>query len=305
VDHHKQKMSAALLSVASNTVLVGAKLAIGLVSGSVSILSEAVHSSIDLVAAVLAWFSVREAGKPADEKHPYGHGKIENVSGTIEALLIFGAAIYIIWAAVRKLISGSVGMEELGLGAAVMGASALVNYLVSRHLLKVAIKSDSIALKADAMHLRTDVYTSLGVLAGLGVIKITGLTILDPLVAIGVALLIIKAAYDLTKNAFSPILDVKLPDDEEAIIHEVLAEHATEFLEFHKLRTRKAGHVRHIDLHLVVPKDMRVETAHVLSHTITVGISSRLANSNILVHIDPCLRVCAGCAVNCAKKDQW
>ena len=302
MDQNKQKMSAALLSVASNTVLVVAKLTIGLVSGSVSIISEAVHSSIDLVAAVIAWFSVREAGKPADQEHPYGHGKIENVSGTIEALLIFGAAIYIIWAAVRKLISGSVEIEDLGLGVAIMGASAVVNYLVSRHLLKVAIKSDSTALKADAMHLRTDVYTSVGVLAGLAVIKITGLTILDPLVAIGVALLIIKAAYDLTKNAFSPILDVKLPDAEEAVIHEVLAEHASEFLEYHKLRTRKAGHVRHIDLHLVVPKDMSVETAHNLSDTITAEIDCRLAYSNILVHIDPCKRECAGCVAKCVAK---
>ena len=302
MDHNKQKMSAALLSVVSNTVLVVAKLTIGLISGSVSITSEAVHSSIDLVAAVLAWFSVREAGKPADKEHPYGHGKIENVTGTIEALLIFGAAIYIIWAAVRKMISGTIDIEELGLGVAVMGASAIVNYLVSRHLLKVAIKSDSTALKADAMHLRTDVYTSVGVLAGLAAIKITGLTILDPLVAIGVAMLIIKAAYDLTMNAFAPILDAKLPDDEEAVIHEVLAGHSTEFLEYHKLRTRKAGHVRHIDLHLVVPKDMRVETAHNLSQTITAEIDNRLAYSNILVHIDPCKKECAGCVVKCIVK---
>ena len=302
MDHNKQKMSAALLSVVSNTVLVVAKLTIGLISGSVSITSEAVHSSIDLVAAVLAWFSVREAGKPADKEHPYGHGKIENVTGTIEALLIFGAAIYIIWAAVRKMISGTIDIEELGLGVAVMGASAIVNYLVSRHLLKVAIKSDSTALKADAMHLRTDVYTSVGVLAGLAAIKITGLTILDPLVAIGVAMLIINAAYDLTMNAFAPILDAKLPDDEEAVIHEVLAGHSTEFLEYHKLRTRKAGHVRHIDLHLVVPKDMRVETAHNLSQTITAEIDNRLAYSNILVHIDPCKKECAGCVVKCIVK---
>lgn len=300
IDNNKQKMSAALLSVASNTVLVVAKLAIGIVSGSVSILSEAVHSSIDLVAAIIAWFAVREAGKPADEKHPFGHGKIENVTGTVEALLIFGAALYIIWSASKKLISGTVEIERMGLGLAVMGGSALANYLVSRHLLKVAVTTDSVALKADAMHLRTDVYTSMGVFAGLLVIKVTGATILDPLVAIAVALLIVKAAYDLTKHAFLPILDVKLPDDEEAAVHEVLAAHAGEFLEYHKLRTRKAGHVRHINLHLVVPKNMSVEAAHRLSHTITAEIAGKLANSDALVHVEPCERECTGCLV-CAK----
>jgi len=300
INHTQQNKAAALLSIASNTVLVIAKLAIGSFSGSVSILSEAVHSGIDLVAAVIAWLSIREAAKPADNQHPYGHGKIENASGTIEALLIFAAAIYIIWSAMRKLSSGTMEIEGLGLGVFVMGASAGVNYLVSRHLLQVATKTDSIALRADAMHLRTDVYTSLGVLAGLATIKITGITLLDPLVAIGVAILIIKAAYQLTMKAFSPILDVKLPDDEEFIIRAVLAEHSEKFLEYHKLRTRKAGHVRHIDLHLVVPKSMRVDMAHTLSHTITAEFSNRLESCNTLVHIEPCQRGCDGCMVKCS-----
>ncbi|WP_239077424.1 cation diffusion facilitator family transporter [Geobacter sp. SVR] len=196
-----------------------------------------------MVAAIIAWFAVRESGKPADDKHHFGHGKIENVAGTIEAVLIFGAAIYLIWEAVHKLIKGSNEIENLGIGALVMGISALVNYLVSRHLLNVAIKTDSVALEADAMHLRTDVYTSVGVLAGLAAIKLTGIAILDPLVAIVVACLILKAAYDLTKTAFFHILDLKLPDDEEATIHEVMLKHSRHYLEYHKLRTRKSGHI--------------------------------------------------------------
>lgn len=296
-EHDKLKRSAAKLSVASNTLLVVAKLAIGMLSGSVSILSEAVHSGIDLVAAGIAWYSVRESGKPADDNHHYGHGKIENIAGTIEAVLIFGAAFFIIWEALHKLQSGIVEIDKLGLGAAVMGGSALVNYLVSRRLLSVAIITDSVALEADALHLRTDVYTSVGVLGGLVAIKLTGMTLLDPIVAIVVAVMILKAAWELTKTAFFHILDVKLPDDEEAIIHETLKNYADRFLEYHKLRTRKSGHIRHIDMHLVVPKQITVEAAHALSHEITDDIERKLQHSHILVHIEPCKQDCDRCLI--------
>lgn len=301
-EHDKLKRGAARLSVLSNTILVIAKFVVGIMSGSVSILSEAVHSGIDLVAALIAWFAVRESGKPADDEHRFGHGKIENVAGTIEAVLIFGAALYIIWEAVHKLVKGTVEIENLGIGAAVMGISALANYLVSRHLLNVAIETDSVALEADAMHLRTDVYTSAGVLAGLAAIKLTGITILDPIVAIVVACLILKAAYDLTKSAFFHILDIKLPDDEEAIIHDVMKENVLHFLEYHKLRTRKSGHIRHVDMHLVVPKLMTVEKGHKLSHQISSDIEKRLSHSHVLVHIEPCEGQCDGCVVECPSK---
>ena len=275
-EHDKLKRGAARLSVLSNTILVIAKFVVGIMSGSVSIMSEAVHSGIDLVAALIAWYAVRESGKPADDEHRFGHGKIENVAGTIEAVLIFGAAIFIIWEAVHKLIKGTVEIESLGIGAVVMGISALANYLVSRHLLNVAIKTDSVALEADAMHLRTDVYTSVGVFGGLIVIKLTGIAMLDPIVAIVVACLILKAAYDLTKSAFFHILDIKLPDDEEAIIHDVMKENVLHFLEYHKLRTRKSGHIRHVDMHLVVPKLMTVEKGHKLSHHISSDHASNI-----------------------------
>lgn len=298
-EDHNSRVGAATLSVASNTILVIAKLIIGVLSGSVSIMSEAVHSGMDLVAALIAWFSVRESGKPADEKHPFGHGKIENVSGTIEAMLIFAAASYIIYEAIHKLIKGKIEIEQLWLGAAVMAVSAVVNFLVSRHLMKVAIKTDSIALEADAAHLRTDVYTSAGVLIGLVLIKLTGITMLDPIVAICVALLIIKAAFDLTKSAFFHILDIKLPDEELLIIRSVMDEYADKFIEYHKLRTRKSGHIRHIDMHLVVPKLMTVEMAHTLTHQITGAIEERLAYSHVLVHIEPCEDECKICKGDC------
>lgn len=301
-EHDALKRGAARLSVLSNSLLVILKLVVGVVTGSVSILSEAVHSGIDLMAAMIAWYSVRESGKPADEEHQFGHGKIENVAGTIEAVLIFMAALYILYEASQKLVSGSGGLERLGIGTAVMAISAAANYAVSRHLLNVAATTDSVALEADAMHLRTDVYTSAGVLGGLLAIKLTGITMLDPLVAMVVALLIIKAAWELIRNSFFHILDVKLPHDEEEVIHDVLGEYAGQFLEYHKLRTRKAGHIRHIDMHLVVPKLMTVEMGHDLSHRVMEAIKKRLPHCHILVHIEPCQGECGQCVPDCPTK---
>lgn len=292
-----QKVKAARLSIVSNMVLIVLKLTVGIIMQSVSVISEAVHSSIDLLAAIVSYFSVRESGKPADIKHRYGHGKIENVSGTIEALLIFAAGIYIIVEAVQKLYSKHIEMKALGIGAAVMALSAVVNWFVSNRLLRIAKESDSVALKADALHLRTDVYTSAGVFTGLVAIHFTGLSVLDSIIAIGVALLIFKAAYDLTKNAFLHIIDISLPEEEEKIIQDVLESYSQDFIEYHKLRTRKSGADRYIDMHLVVPKSQTVAQSHSLSDEITALIKGRLASSNILVHIEPCDGTCDECKI--------
>ncbi len=303
MDNRDIKNRAAQVSIISNVALISIKLVVGLMMQSVSVLSEAVHSGIDLIAAIIAWLAVRESGKPADEEHHYGHGKIENVAGTIEAVLIFAAAIFIIWEAVAKIRHGDSPVENLFIGAAVMALSAVTNYVVSRHLLNVALKTDSVALEADAMHLRTDVYTSVGVLAGLAAIKLTGITILDPIVAIAVALLIIKAAYDLTKTAFFHILDIRLPDDEEAVIRSVMAERKGEYVEYHKLRTRKSGHLRYIDMHIVLPKMMSIEDGHNFSHEIAGIIAGRLENSHVLIHTEPCVGDCINCSISCPPKE--
>lgn len=289
------KNRAARLSVISNSFLVALKLTAGIIMGSVSVISEAIHSGIDLLASLIAWFAVRESGKPADEQHHYGHGKIESVSGTIEGVLIFAAAILIIIEAGEKLMSGATEVQKLGMGAGVMAISATVNFFVSRHLYKVAKQTDSAALEADALHLRTDVYTTAGVTLGLVAIKLTGIAQLDSLVAILVALMIIKEACSMTMGAFAHVLDVKLPAHEEAVIHEVMNEHQTSVVEYHKVRSRKSGHQRYIDMHLVVPKATRVDDAHNLSHVISGQIEHRLPHSHVLIHIEPCESVCNTC----------
>ncbi|HWP95807.1 MAG TPA: cation diffusion facilitator family transporter [Syntrophomonadaceae bacterium] len=280
------RIKAAWLSVLSNTLLMGAKLVIGVMIGSVSVISEAIHSANDLLASFIAVFAVHSSSKPPDEKHPYGHGKIENISGTIEALLIFIAAMMIVYEAVMKILHGGEIMDTKW-GIVVMGISALMNYLVSTYLLHVGRQSDSIALEADGMHLRTDVYTSLGVFVGLILIKITGWRIVDPIAAILVAGLICRAAYQLTQKAFAPLLDAALEEDRIRNVECILEEYSCNYLEYHDLRTRKSGRDTHIDLHLVLRKDLSIQEAHDLCDLIEERINHEIPNSYVLIHVEP------------------
>jgi cation diffusion facilitator family transporter len=304
---HEKKMWVVKLSVASNTALVVFKLIVGFAIGSVSVLSEAIHSGIDLAAAMIAFFAVRSAAVPADKDHHYGHGKFENISGFVEAILIFLAAAWIIYEAVQKLIH-PVAIEMIGWGILVMGLSSFVNMAVSSMLFKIGNETDSIAIKADAWHLRTDVYTSMGVMGGLGLIWLiellwTGHHVhwIDPLAAILVALLIIKAAYDLTVQSLGDLLDASLPKAENARIGELVRAQAG-VISFKNLRTRKAGAHRFIEFDMLVDASMSVETAHDLADTVTAAIKGELANAEVTIHIEPC-KPCAPevCGANCSS----
>jgi cation diffusion facilitator family transporter len=287
------KSRAAAVSVASNACLVGLKLAVGALSGSVSIVSEAIHSANDLLAALIAWVSVRTSDKAADREHPYGHGKIEGVSGAVEALLIVVAAVWIVVEAVRRMVHGG-EVEHLGAGTAVMAASVVVNILVSRHLFAVAKREDSLALEADAHHLSTDVYTSLGVACGLAVVwgwrSLTGgstaLDIVDPIVAVAVALFILKIGVDLTRTAVGHLLDRGLPDDELAVLHDILRRHPA-VLEWHGLRTRKSGSQRHIDVHVTMRGDLTLGASHEAAREIEDRIRGALPPAHAVIHVDP------------------
>jgi len=290
----KRKSSVALLSVASNTILVLLKLTVGIIIGSVSVISEAIHSSVDLLAALIALFAVRTSGKPADAEHPFGHGKVENISGTVEALLIFLAASWIIFEAVKKLKDPE-PLEEVGWGVAVMMVSSAANILVSKTLFKVGKETDSVALQADAWHLRTDVYTSAGVMAGLAIIWIgrivlpeTDLNWVDPVAAIGVALLIIKAAYQLTVESARDLLDVSLPKDEEACIRKRIAAFAPTIRGFHRLCTRKSGSHRFVEFHMIVDPSMTIDESHRIADMLTCSIKQQYPGTTVHIHIEPC-----------------
>lgn len=276
----------ALLSVSSNTLLIIIKIVAGILSGSVSIISEAVHSAMDLVASIIAFVSVIFSSKPADKKHPYGHGKIENISGAIEGLLIFVAAGMIIYEAVHKIIN-PVKIEQEYVAIAVMLMASTVNFFVSKILYKTAKKEDSMALEADALHLKTDVYTSLGVGIGLILIKVTKLAILDPIVAILVALLILTEAWKLCKNAFEFLIDVKLTDAEEQQIDDIIKTYSGKIYNYHKLKTRKSGNKRYIDFHIVVDPNMTVKDAHEIVGNMKKDITQKFGECRVSIHIDP------------------
>ena len=303
----KLKESTARLSVISNAGLVIMKFVVGTAIGSVSIISEAIHSSMDLIAALIAFFSVRKSAEPPDAQHEFGHGKFEDISGLIEALLIFVAAILIIREAVIKLLgepSENFTPELLIWGIAVMGISALVNWYVSTRLFKVAKQSESIALESDAWHLRTDVYTSLGVFIGLILIRLTGITIIDPLIAIGVAVVIMKAAYDLTRRSFSDLIDHSIPPADEKRIQEIICDHASIYAGFHDLKTRRSGPEIFIEFHLVVPGDISVLQSHDLADHLESDLKTEFPRANITIHAEPCNEGCTRCGTFCTFHDK-
>lgn len=281
-----RKSKVALISILSNSVLIIIKILAGILSGSVSIISEAIHSGMDLIASLIAFFSVRNSGKPADREHPYGHGKIENISGITEGLLIFVAAGMIISEAIEK-IKTPAEIEQATLAIVVMIAAAAVNLFVSRILYKVSQEEDSMALEADALHLKTDVYTSVGVALGLLLIKLTGLLILDPIVAILVALLIIKEARDLCKNALNYLIDTKLSDQEENRIIGVIERYNDRFKDFHKLKTRKSGDKKHIDFHITVDPDCTAKEVHETIGYLKKAMCEEFGNTRVNIHVDP------------------
>jgi cation diffusion facilitator family transporter len=280
------KERTARLSVISNTVLVVLKLVVGLYTGAVSIVSEAAHSAVDLLAAVIAFYAVRKADKPPDGNHAYGHGKFENLSGAIESVLIIAAAIWIVYEAGDKLHTAQMP-ESLEYGIILMIISVVANYWVSGRLLKVARETESHALEADALHLRADIWTSAGVLVGLVAIKITGLAWIDPIIAIVVAGVVFKAGYGMTKKSVYELTDVSLPEEEERSIMDILNSHE-EVISFHQLRTRRSGSWRLIDMHIILYKDMHLNKAHAVCDQIEAEIKEKLGSCDVIIHLEPC-----------------
>ena len=292
---NERKAAVALLSVVSNATLVTLKVIVGLAIGSVSVVSEAIHSGVDLLAAVIALFAVRASGRPADQDHNFGHGKVENLSGTVEAVLIFGAAGWIVYEASKRLIHPA-PLESAGWGVGVMLVSAAANTFVARMLFKVGKETDSMALRADAWHLATDVYTSAGVMVGLGLIWLgqiflpgADLKWIDPVAAIGVALLIVKAAYDLTVQSARDLFDVSLPAQEENLIREHIKSFTPTVRGYHRLRTRKSGAERFVEFHMLVDAAMSVGESHRITDIIENAIKEHYPGTSVTIHIEPCV----------------
>jgi len=281
------KRGAAGLSIASNSFLIAIKLAAGAVTGSIAIITEAIHSMIDLVASVIAYFSVRKADEPADAEHPYGHEKVENLAAAIEGMLILVGAAVIVYEATHQLIAGA-EVDRLGIGIAVMAFSVLANLGVSSVLTRQAKVHESQALEGDAAHLRTDAMTSAGVLFGLALVQVTGDAVFDPITALVVAVAIVWAGFRILRRSSAVLVDEALPAVEMDRIEAAIAAARTpEVAGYHKLRARRAGSRRHIDFHVQYRSGTSLERAHELAHQMRASIEAEIPQAEVLIHAEP------------------
>ena len=283
------KSGAAGLSIASNAALIALKLVAGAITGSIAIITEAIHSAIDLLASIVAFFSVRAADEPADREHPYGHEKLENLAAAIEGMLILVGAGIIIFEATRRLVAGS-EVEDLGIGIAVIAFSALANVGVSTFLYRRAKALESPALEGDAAHLRTDAMTSAGVLVGLVLVEITGEPAFDAIAALAVAAAIVVAGVRILTRSGRVLVDEAPPASELDAVEAAIAaarERAPEIVGYHKLRARGAGAHRYIDLHLQFRSGTTLEHAHEVAHAVRGAIESAIPHSEVLIHTEP------------------
>jgi len=283
--------------------LIVFKVVVGWLTGSISILAQAADSLLDLFAGIITFSAIRFAAKPADAEHPYGHGKVEDIAGIVQGTLIFIAGGLIIYSAIGRIIKGSSFEIELAeAGIVVMAVSVVVSIFLSRHLLRVSRRTGSVALEANARNIATDVYSASAVLVGLAIVRFTGLNIIDPILAIGVAVYILKVAVDTIRKPISGLLDETLPLSQQAAIEGCLGKHSREVSGHHALRTRRAGSQSYIDLHLVMAGDVSLEQAHRICDQIEVEIQSVLHEASVIIHAEPCNNECEQCLAICSKR---
>ncbi|MDD4860380.1 MAG: cation diffusion facilitator family transporter [Dehalococcoidales bacterium] len=292
-----RRSDAAKVSLLVVIGLIALKVTVGIISGSLSILAQAADSSLDLIAVVITFFTVRAAVKPADHEHPFGHGKLENIGAMAQGLLLVFAAGSIIFSAINRINEGAtIGYSETAIG--VMAVSIIASIFLSRYLHRIAEEEDSAVLDANAHNIAFDFYSAAAVMVGLTIMRLTGLVVIDSILAILVALFILRVAYGIFRNSFGVLIDVRLPEDEENIIRNAIAEHGgKELVGFHRLRTRKAGNERYVDVHVVVPSKAHVVDAHHLADHLEQDISSKLSRASVVIHVEPCDGKCQPCPI--------
>lgn len=275
---------AARLSLGSNLLLVVIKIVTGIMSGSISVLAEGIQSTVDVVASAVILWTVRHAAAPPDRDHPYGHGKFENLASVGQMVLILGSAAYLLYAAWERW--NAPRMPRLDWGIAALGTATVVNIFVSRHLFRVARETRSHALEAEAMHLRSDLISCVGVLIGLVVVGITGYARLDPLIAAGMTGYVVYSALNLLRNSLRPLADESLPAEDLARLQKVL-DSDPRVLSYHRIRTRQAGSQQFVDLHVLMDDDLTLVQAHRIGEEVEAALREVLPNANVMAHIEP------------------
>jgi cation diffusion facilitator family transporter len=282
-----RRSRAAAISIISNSGLILLKLVAGAVTGSVAIITEAIHSAIDLIASIIAFFSVRQAETPADSEHRYGHDKYENVAAGVEGMLILVGSGIIVYTSVSHLVEGA-EIQSLGFGIAVIAFATVVNLIVSSYLYRRAAATDSPALAGDAAHLRTDAITSLGVVVGLTLVSVTDETWIDPVVALMIAVAIVVTGLRVVAGSWRVLVDEALPEGEMAAIQDAIEGFGERGVcGYHKLRTRRAGPRRYVDVHVQFRSGTTLEEAHAIAHELQDVIRGRLRGADVLIHLEP------------------
>ena len=275
----------AWLSIAAAVVTMALKSAAYVLTGSVGFMSDAIESLVNVVGAVMALSMLTVASRPADEGHRYGHGKAEYFSSFFEGSLIFAAAVGIGIAAVERLFQPR-PLEQIGLGMAVSAAASVINLAAALIILRAGRRHQSISLEANAKHLLTDVWTSAGVIVGVGAVALTGWHVLDPIIALAVAANIVATGVGIVRSSVSGLMDSALPEADERRVQAVLDRYATDGVQFHALRTRQAGARRFVSVHVLVPGQWTVQRGHHLLERIEADVRLALPGVTVFTHLE-------------------
>lgn len=281
-----KKLRTALLSIFVAISLIIIKLVFGLITNSVSILASAADSLLDFTASSVNYFSIRKSEKPPDDDHRFGHGKAEGLAGLFQCFVIGVSSIYLIFVSIEKIIYGS-ELKKLDLGIGVMVFTIIVSFIVAKYIKSVSKQTDSIALSADSLHYEVDVYTNVGVILALVIVKFTGLSLVDPIMSIIIAVVILWSAKDIVIQSVNVLMDKELPQELVAQIEEIILNHSSEVRSFHKLRTRNAGAIKFIEFHVVLDHQLTFVKSHELAEDIIKEIEAVIPNSEVTVHVDP------------------
>jgi cation diffusion facilitator family transporter len=277
---------AATLSFFSNLSLLILKLVVGLITGSIGVLSDALDSGEDLVASAAALFSVSIARRPADAEHPYGHGKVETLAAAVEAGVIGLGGVFIAYQASERIVHGGRDVD-VGLGLIAMAVAAVLNIVVSRYVGRAAKATESLALASDAKHLQTNVVQALAVFTALVLVAVSGINLFDPIVALLLAGYLWFAAFGLLRGAVAEIMDVRLPEEDERQVYESILQHHPQVRGFHHLRSRRSGRLRYVELHLLVEPERSIKEVHDLCDQIEADIQKRLPGAVVTIHPEP------------------
>lgn len=302
----QKRLKAARLAIFTATCLAIIKLITGMVTGSMALLSSAADSLLDILMSLGNFFALKQAHKPADDDHPYGHGKYETAATFLQSLLVGVSGGYILYESIHRLSQGVV-LSHVDYGIAVLALSVAVSWLLSRYLKRVGRQTDSSALQADALHYATDVYSNTVLLLGLVAVNTLGWQWLDPLLSLGVGIYVLKAAYGLFRPCLDEFLDAGLPAEQLEKISQCIEQHKSDVTGYHHLRSRRSGTKRLIDFHLTFCRFKTIQEAHAIADSIEKDIRRQLANADITIHLEPTecdrCRNCTTCQAPCEAKE--